>query len=86
MSTQQHHDNDGKYLHTARLMGCLDHLAAGCGKYCQTHGQSTNTVPEGVPVEAGLSPGPIMLLAVERLSAAWASAGLGPLLASGPCR
>lgn len=33
MSTQQHCGNDGKYLHTTPLMGCLDHLATGCVKY-----------------------------------------------------
>lgn len=27
-------------------MGCLDHLATGCGKYCQTHGLSTKAVPQ----------------------------------------
>lgn len=33
VSTQQHCGNDGKYLHTSPLMGCLDHLATGCVKY-----------------------------------------------------
>lgn len=27
-------------------MGCLDHLATGCGKYCQTHGLSIKAVPQ----------------------------------------
>lgn len=35
VSTWQRHSNDGKYLHTAPAMGCLDHLATGCGKCCQ---------------------------------------------------
>lgn len=43
VSTQQHCGNDGKYLHTTPLMGCLDHLATGNVKYCQTHGPSKNT-------------------------------------------
>lgn len=45
MSTRQHHDNDGKYLHTIPLTGCLDHLATRRGEDCQTHGPSTNPVP-----------------------------------------
>ena len=27
-------------------MGCLDHLATGCGKCCQTHGLSIKAVPQ----------------------------------------
>lgn len=32
MSTRQCCGNDGKYLHTTPLVGCLDHLATGCVK------------------------------------------------------
>jgi hypothetical protein len=27
-------------------MGCLDHLATGCSKYCQTHGPFMNALPQ----------------------------------------
>ena len=93
MSTRQHHDNDGKYLHARTTTGCLDHLATGCGKSIVKHMACPRMLC--LSTDGGRAPGfrrhprshshhTLDHGGPERPS--HVLAGLDPPSASGPCR